>query len=372
MTWVAFGVGGATLVGGIYGANKSADAQSDSLRQAGKQNKKAMALQQPWLDRSNQAADQLQMLMGLGNNDTVESMYAKLLPNYIRQRKIDTDSGFLGSSIGKMSPSTQLMGKINKQNGIADKLMPDDMERTYYGDMSKSNQYGGILHGKGSEEFFANNPELAKAISGLKSSSGSQYVLKQEDYDRLKADVDAQLAKQKAAKEGGSFGSLAKRFTLDDFIKEPGYDFRLNEGNQALDRSASARGNLFSGAQAKALTDYNQDFASNEYGNAYNRFTADQGNLYNRLSGIVGGGQQALQNQTGLYGNAANYAIGAGNVNAANTQAQMGALTSGIGAMGSAWQNQSGIQSTKNPNAAYKNPWAVNTRGRGSDYANYA
>lgn len=72
---------------------------------------------------------------------------------------------------------------------------------------------------------------------------------------------------------------------LGRFQTSPGYNFRLQQGVNALDRSASARGMNFSGAQAKALDDYGQGQASSEYGN-----------YVNALSGIAGQGQVAANN----------------------------------------------------------------------------
>lgn len=59
-----------------------------------------------------------------------------------------------------------------------------------------------------------------------------------------------------------------------DMSKIPGYQFRFDEGQRALDRSAAARGMLMSGRQAKAQTQYGQQFASNEYNQALNRLAA--------------------------------------------------------------------------------------------------
>lgn len=55
------------------------------------------------------------------------------------------------------------------------------------------------------------------------------------------------------------------------FTTSPGYQFRLDQGNQALARKAAASGGRISGAALKALDQYNQDFASNEFGNWANR-----------------------------------------------------------------------------------------------------
>lgn len=57
-----------------------------------------------------------------------------------------------------------------------------------------------------------------------------------------------------------------------EFEADPGYQFRKEEGIKGLERSAAARGNLLSGATAKAITDYSQNYASNEYQNWLNRF----------------------------------------------------------------------------------------------------
>lgn len=52
---------------------------------------------------------------------------------------------------------------------------------------------------------------------------------------------------------------------------DPSYNFRLNQGIQAGDRSAAANGSLLSGGQQKALSDYGQNAASTEYGAEFNR-----------------------------------------------------------------------------------------------------
>jgi len=62
----------------------------------------------------------------------------------------------------------------------------------------------------------------------------------------------------------GQFGGV-------DVTQDPGYAFRMQQGVRALDSSAANRGNLFSGAQQKALAQYGQDLGSQEFQNAYGR-----------------------------------------------------------------------------------------------------
>jgi len=88
-------------------------------------------------------------------------------------------------------------------------------------------------------------------------------------------------------------GQFDKTFGLADFNKDPGYQFRMDEGARGVDASAAARGGVLSGGALKALERYRQGFASDEYGKAYDRFNNDLTGRYNRLAGLAGTGQQA-------------------------------------------------------------------------------
>lgn len=129
-------------------------------------------------------------------------------------------------------------------------------------------------------------------------------------------------------KNTGAYGSLAKPFD-GVYQSDPAYQKRLTEGQQAIERSAAARGGLLSGATTKALQEFAQQVASDEYASAYNRYVTEQTNLYNSLAGQAGLGlktaqllqtsNQNLADQTGNYGtqgaNAqAGGVIGAGNI----------------------------------------------------------
>ncbi|MEI6088673.1 MAG: hypothetical protein WCR66_13860 [Bacteroidota bacterium] len=118
----------------------------------------------------------------------------------------------------------------------------------------------------------------------------------------------------------GASGSLLKPFTMADYQQDPGYQFRLSEGQKALDRASAAGGKYFSGGAIKGLTDYNQNSASNEYQNAYNRYNTNQTNTYNRLAGVSGAGQTAANN-LGTTGQENTNQISAGLTGIGNAQA---------------------------------------------------
>ncbi len=105
-----------------------------------------------------------------------------------------------------------------------------------------------------------------------------------------------------------------------DVTQDPGYQFRMEQGIDALDKSAASRGRLLSGAQQKGVSDYSQGLASQEYGNAYARYSdkynkdvarqaseyaseADRkARQYNILSGMSGQGQASAAQQAGATG----------------------------------------------------------------------
>jgi hypothetical protein len=127
--------------------------------------------------------------------------------------------------------------------------------------------------------------------------------------------------------------------------KDPGYQFRLKEGMQGLERSAAARGGLLSGATLKGITRYGQDAASQEFTNAFNRYQAERTGTLNPYQSMAGMGQ-SVANQVGNMGmNYANQAgeayQGAANARASGYVGQANAIGGAIGNISNQYyQNQ--------------------------------
>jgi hypothetical protein len=135
-------------------------------------------------------------------------------------------------------------------------------------------------------------------------------------------------------------GELVRGFTPADFTTDPGYAFRLAEGQKALDRQAAARGGLISGGALRAAQRYGQEMGSQEFGNAYNRFRETQGLRRNALAGVAGYGPTAA---TSMNAAGQNYATGAGNIMSGQGETSANALlaaqqarSSSYGQLGSA------------------------------------
>lgn len=67
-----------------------------------------------------------------------------------------------------------------------------------------------------------------------------------------------------------------------DYTASPSYQFRLGEGNRAIEGSAASKGTLMSGGTLKDIDRFSQGLAASDFGDSFNRQMA-----------IAGGGQQA-------------------------------------------------------------------------------
>lgn len=129
--------------------------------------------------------------------------------------------------------------------------------------------------------------------------------------------------------------------TLQEVQQTPGYEFTLQQGEQAINNSAAAKGGLLSGATLKDLLSYGQGLASTTYQQnfnndltAFNTNANTANNNVNRLSGLVTLGQNAattVGNQ-GLQtaANAGNLTTSAANATAAGQVGAANAISGGL------------------------------------------
>jgi hypothetical protein len=145
-------------------------------------------------------------------------------------------------------------------------------------------------------------------------------------------------------------GNLVRPFSVNDFLanKDPGQKYRTDMGLEAIESSAVAKGLGRSGKTYLDLMRAGQDYASQEYNNAYNRYVGNQATQRNALASLTGfapTASSAMQAGDTAYGsNAANLASNTANAMAgagATRASSYGNALAGIG------QN---IYNTMNPN----------------------
>lgn len=122
------------------------------------------------------------------------------------------------------------------------------------------------------------------------------------------------------------------QFNPQDLQNDPGYQFNLAQGNQALDRQQLAKGGFFSGQALKEAQNFGQGLADNTYNTAFNRA------LQTNQEGLRGAGAMANVNdnigniRAGSTVNSGNLYSGAlGSILGGDSFTNSGALQGGSG-----------------------------------------
>jgi hypothetical protein len=215
---------------------------------------------------------------------------------------------------------------------------------------------GALLGGSASRSAASTQADAASRASDAQLQMFREQAALQEPFRQAGVRALPQLEAQRNMMPGAFTGQV-------NLGQDPGYAFRLSEGQKALDRSAAARGGLISGGALKAAQRFGQDLGSQEYQNAYNRaltgYNADvarEATGYNRLAALAGIGQTA----TGQ--------IGAAGQNAATNMGNLmtsGAAASAAGQVGAANALTGGLSTYLNYNQGNNLVNALNARGSG-------
>lgn len=326
---------GGSAASGFMGANAAGDAasaQAQAAEQAAQlQAQEAqqaldwqkavygnnLSLEAPWLQSGKSALANLDNLLGI------------LPPK-------DLQGAPLGTAAGTSAPGQTITGKgpqygqdVITQHGIAMKYYasngPYDIYRPYTADSSIANDQSKWFVNKGGQWTPYSQDLVAQLPAGFGTKGGPTFGAPAGGSTTI-----PQIPGQNAPLSSyvnpslGPEGSLAQGFQ-EKFVapngvteqNDPGFQARLKMGADILQNSAAAKGNLLTGGFAKDLTNYGQDFASNEYNNVYNRawneyaqryniFNQGQTNLYNRLANLAGMGQTTASTLGYLGQNSAN------------------------------------------------------------------
>jgi len=193
--------------------------------------------------------------------------------------------------------------------------------------MAGASLVGGMMGADAAKSAANTQAGAADRATALQKQMYDEGVARMQPFYQTSVDANNKLRSLMGLDGSDPTGALAMT---------PGYQFRLQQGTDSVQNGAAARGGLLSGAAQKALLKYGQDYASNEYGNEFNR-----------LSSTAGGGQTAgVMNSSGAnYGaNAGNTMMQSGNALASGQVGAANAMSQGIGNAINGWQQNQLMQ----------------------------
>lgn len=182
-----------------------------------------------------------------------------------------------------------------------------------------------------------NGNRQAKAVS---QAADASIDFQREAVAQVRGDLEpwrqtGQNALMQIGNLSGANGAEAMQGAMGAFQASPGYQFRVQQGQQGIENSAASRGMLLSGSALKGVEAFRQGLAADEYGQ-----------FYNRLAGLAGAGQQAAAGSgsaglsaAGAMGQAA---MGQGNSLASIYAGQQAGINQGINNLGFAFGAGSG------------------------------
>ncbi len=208
-------------------------------------------------------------------------------------------SGIIGSKTA--SSAANLQGAAAQQAG----QLVQGTANTAAGNVEQATQQGQ----QGIEG--ATNQAIDGATAGAASGINAVGAATTGANSALQATLEQQRQNQQPYQQAGSMslnalgqyltGDGAKQFSYspEEFNKTPGFQFELEQGARALERSQAARGGAVSGSAQKALLGFSQGLASTRYGEASDRasriFQQNRDNTINPLMSLIGVGQTATQ-----------------------------------------------------------------------------
>lgn len=326
MPWMAAAaIVGSSLIGAgssYLGGQAQASADKNAAALSQQQYMQTRADFAPWRDSGVGALGQINALMGLPQTQ------APANNNAFAQPQTAPSSSASGSGIGASQIAGGMLGGQLLEHGAGSFLTGglfrknstpiQDIQRALSQGLPVSDAswaQAGLPPG-GGPQFAAANPQLAPALGAQPGATAAQQPQGPDNSPQ------AIQARQQNA--------------FAQFRTDPGYQFAFDQGQKALTNSAAAHGILNSGATGKALTDYGQGQADQQYGAYFNKLQSLAG-LGQSATGstAAAGGQAAGQSGNALMagGNARASAYG-GIADAANQGANNFAFNSYLSKMG--------------------------------------
>lgn len=170
----------------------------------------------------------------------------------------------------------------------------------------------------------ASNDASRRGANAQRDAANNATAEQRRQFDLLYGDQQPfRESGQNAVRELAGLSGYDPTPSAESVMNEPGYQFGLDQGRNAIQGTAAARGGLYSGNALRELTQFGGDYATTRFGQANDRRQQAFGNRWNRLAGLAGLGQTSVQ-QTGNAGQRFGMMAGDNMMGAANAQAASG------------------------------------------------
>ena len=206
----------------------------------------------------------------------------------------------------------------------------------------------------------ADAARYAADVSNQGTMAGISETRRQYDQSRADQLPWLQTGQRQLGVLEGRLPDLTSTFTGADLQNDPGYQFGLNQGLDAVSARARALGISNSGGTMKELLRYGNDYAGTKFQEAWARDQSEKQSIYNMLAGISGTGQVAGNNLASQGANASQSIAGLYAQNA---------TTAGNAAMQAGNAAANGITSGANASAAAR---IASGNARANNYSNLA
>ena len=202
-----------------------------------------------------------------------------------------------------------------------------------------------------------------KAIAGTTAAANAGQATEKGVYQTDQSSLQPyQAAGSQAVSQlnGAVLGTNSQLPANQVLANDPGYQFRLDQGQQALDRANAAGGSVGSGGALKDAAAYSQNYASGEYSAANSRLLASNQQRFSQLDSIAGIGSTANSQSITAGTNYANQSASIG-TNAASANADAltnigNAQASGYVGAANAWSGAASGASKSLSNMKWSNP----------------
>ncbi|MCP4164131.1 MAG: hypothetical protein GY760_29070 [Deltaproteobacteria bacterium] len=178
---------------------------------------------------------------------------------------------------------------INLEN-VARGLSP-----AYYIGSEISNEYG-----KAQEASDKAAEEEAAAADRAAGIIQEQFRATTERLDPFIQGSTAAYQRQQAL--SGALGKEAQEQAYQEYIESPGVAFQREQGMKGINQQAAATGNLGGASRLKAISQFNQGLAQQDFQNQFNRLGAITGVGLGAATSLTGAGAQAAAGQAGYTG----------------------------------------------------------------------